>query len=275
MYQYIYTPITKETTEEISGGASHDGSSSSSSSSSPSPDAKRFKETRQDEDALALAHVEALADMTTTTATTTTTTTTMPPPPPPLTEITSTTSTNISTSLATTAATTTATTIATTATTTTAVTPTVALQEVDVGIGMLIPPSGMLIVSPIQDNATLDTVNLLRAYDAYKNSRTTAMTTTAAVTGSREGHMEVNNGACHDPSSSSHPHVHILDAHLSTAPNINSPMLGVPIVGVYDDYVIINEAYSIRDVDDSFGRQMTDLRKSFTQDDRMPFETTK
>ena len=259
MYQYIYTPITEEASEEISGGAPHHGSSSSSSSSSPSPDAKRFKETRQDEDTLALAHLEAPADITATT-----TTTTIPPPPP---STTITTPTNISTKITTTTA--------STATTATAIIPTVALHEVDVGIGVLIPPSGMLIVSPIQDNATLDTVNLLRAYDAYKNNRTTAVTTTAAVTGSREGHMEVNNGACHDPSSSSHPHVHILDAHLSTAPNINSPMLGVPIVGVYDDYVIINEAYSIRDVDDSFGRQMTDLRKSFTQDDRMPFETTK
>ena len=47
----------------------------------------------------------------------------------------------------------------------------------------------------------------------------------------------------------------------------------MPIIGVRDDYVIINEAYSIRDADDPFGRLMTDLRKSFTQDDREPFET--
>jgi len=47
----------------------------------------------------------------------------------------------------------------------------------------------------------------------------------------------------------------------------------LPISSVFEEKVIINDNYSIRGEDDQFGRKMTPLRKSLTNDDTEPFPT--
>jgi hypothetical protein len=44
-------------------------------------------------------------------------------------------------------------------------------------------------------------------------------------------------------------------------------------LGTGQGSVVINENFSIRLIDDFFGRRMTELRRSFTNNDTEPFET--
>lgn len=73
--------------------------------------------------------------------------------------------------------------------------------------------------------------------------------------------------AASHPSASNPPPFPSLDPHDETS------ILGLDIQESLESSIMINELFSIREHNDLFGRRMTELRCSYTDDDKKPFET--